>query len=266
MLRHLRFLLACSSVILATQTPVAAEIVAFWRFEDGAFLADSSGNGHTLTASGDVAQSADVCDGSGAAPAAAGSSSAFFDGDGDSFQTPLNLSDYTQLRVSWWQKCAALSGDQMIFEHSANFTGTAGAIASFRGMRNYNDGNGSVLTQFGATRCPASSTYNIDKFPGLYGEWEHIVIEFDRDAALAADVVQVWRNGTKVGAEVFNSLAGGTFGNDTFYIGTRGNTTNWLDGMIDELKIESIPEPGCLSVLWGVSLLGMLYRPRRRAA
>lgn len=265
MLQYLRFLLACSSVIVAMQSSVRAEIVAFWRFEDGAFLADSSSNGHALTPGGNVAQSTDVCDGSGAAPAAAGGSSALFDGAGDSFQVSLDLSDYSQLRVSWWQKCSALSGDQMIFEHSAQFTANAGAIASFRGMRDYNDGNGSVLTQFGATRCPASGTYNIDKFPGLYGEWEHIVVEFDRDAALAADVVQVWRNGAKVGTEVYDSLAGGTFGNYTMYIGTRGNTTNWFNGVIDELKIENIPEPGCLGALWSVALFGLLCRSRRRS-
>ncbi len=48
--------LVAATTILAIAVPawVPASTIAYWRFEDGQFLADSTGNGHTLTAVGTI--------------------------------------------------------------------------------------------------------------------------------------------------------------------------------------------------------------------
>ena len=245
MLRQLGLVLFGLIATLALQAPVQAEVIAYWRFEGegDAFLADSSGNGHTLTNNGGVAQSSDVCDGTGTATAADGSASAQFDGTDDSFQASLDLRDYRHLRISWWQKCAnpALGQYGLVYEHSANFNGAAGAIASF-----HTNVDGSLVQYVGVK---SSVNHLVDRFERSEPVWEYVVVEYNLDAATQSDIVRVWHNGTEASVDHLLSSAPTAFRNDTFFLGARGNSTMWLDGTIDEFKIENVPEPGSLSLL-----------------
>jgi hypothetical protein len=234
-----------------------AEVIAHWRFESGNFLADSSGNGHTLT--GTATPSVDVANASG------GSGSALFNG-ATSLQTAaaLDLSSFGQLRVSFAMRntSAALG---VILEHTANYNSNEGAFLF--DTNELGAGLGSVVLNL--TAAPTHG----EQLPHATGQWDLYQIDMIPTAVSAADVIQITRNGTQLADAAAFGLHGTTaahaFLNDIFYIGARAGSGFPFNGNIDEILIEAppfgpvIPEPSTL-LLAVFGLLGLTGIRRRR--
>jgi hypothetical protein len=195
--------------------------VAYWQFDGKEFLADSSGHGHTL-----VNRGAKQVNGA-----------AVFDGNaemctGDS----IDLTQYTRIRVSWRQKTAVLTSDQVVWEHGANFNETPGAMAIVleKGMAHAGIRTNSASLADGYSH----DVYSVDQYPLLKDEWESLAVEFDR-TAYRANVVRVFKDGREIPATTFfDGFAPKSFINAVFHIGAREGLKSPFVGQIDSLKIE----------------------------
>lgn len=250
---------AIASVAVAWAVPFAsnagAAVVADWQFEPGALLVDSSGNGHTLqTNVGAPVGSSDVS-------ATGGSGSAYFDGS-SVLQTvsSLDLSPYRQLRFSWNQKVVGATIG-IAFEHTPNWNSNVGGILAV------DNGDQRNRSDYGYVGI---SNYNIDEFvhdDTAVGTpvWESFSAIIDLDAANAGDVVKIFDgSGTLIGTNngAYQKYPVSNFLNSQFFIGGRSGGVVPLNGYIDNLRIESVPEPTAL-VLLGVAGVGLLAGRRR---
>ena len=235
-------------LLSAAATPAAAELVAWYRFEPGNFLADSSGNNNTLTA---LAGSA-VADVGDVGPSAGSRSSAYFDGISIMKTIAnLDLSPYQQIRASWWMKnevdkTYTPSSAELVFEHSSNFNGNAGGFLV--------SVNENLTGNQGAAGIKGASGYNLDAYPHSApdaghpdGAWEQMAVVYNLASPDAANVVRVYRNGVLLSDQPYSSGLQSTtlapFRTDAFYVGGRGSPTSLqFKGNIDDLKIESLPE------------------------
>ena len=247
-------LLGGAFVTLAASSAADAQVIAEWRFEPGAFTADSSGNGHDLTNFG-ATPSSDVTAGGGAGSAA-------FDG-GDWLQTAgtLNLTPYRNIEISWMVR---KQGDAVgiVYEHTANYNTTPGA---FIGVLN---GDVAQRNDMGYVSLrDAGGGYNVEQFPHAVAAanvWESFRAEINLDAADPADVVRVFDGAGNV---IGNGGAGGTaasFVNDIFAIGARAGGAAGVVGNIDEMRIAVVPEPTAAAGLIGLGLLAVARRRRSR--
>ena len=214
--------------------------IAYWRFEPDNLLADSSGNGHTLT-NVNATSSSDVAGG------ADGEGSVAFNGTNAYLKTAtaLDLSPYRRVRVSYWQKVEE-TGSGMVWEHSSNFINKPGAIVA-----DVNDGgvgNGKVGV------WGNGSDYNLDDYPHAVGQWQQVAVEFNLDG-VAPDVTKLYVNGRAVSSGIVKQTTNlPALINDTFYMGARGGASVFLQGKIDEMKIEQFdPKPLKVFVLAGQS-------------
>ncbi len=214
--------------------------IAFWRFEPGNLLADSSGNGHTLvnvnaTSSSDTASGAD------------GEGSVAFNGTNAYLRTAtaLDLSPYRRVRLSYWQKVEE-TGSGMVWEHSSTFINKPGAIVADINDGGVGNGKAGVWGN--------GSVFNLDNYPHAIGQWQQVAVEFNLDG-VAPDVTKVYVNGQVVGAGTTQQTTNLTaLINDTFYMGARGGSSVFFQGKIDELKIEQFdPKPLKVFVLAGQS-------------
>ncbi len=198
--------------------------IAFWRFEPGDLLADSSGNGHALT-NVNATSTTDMAAG------AEGTGSVAFNGSNAHLRTTdtLDLSPYRRLRFSYWQKVEG-TGPGMVLEHSPTFIGEPGAV-----VVDVNDGgvgNGKAGVWGNASK------YNLDNYPHAVDQWEHVAVEYNLDG-VAPDVTKVYVNGEVVGTPTSQQTTNITaFINDTFFMGARGGSSVYFDGKLDELKVE----------------------------
>ncbi|MEA1950706.1 MAG: sialate O-acetylesterase, partial [Planctomycetota bacterium] len=256
-------LLLLAGVVVSVALPqgfsstAGADVVAQWRFEpddtetpENEFLMDSSGNGNTLANFGVVSQT----DPGAGFPGLGG---AAFDGSSH-MQTAatLDLSPYRHILITWWQKVAN-NVDGMIWEHSETFISTPGSIVA--DVNDGPDGNGK------AGVWGTAGNLNLDHYPHSYNNtWEHLAVEINLDAADAGDILWVFRNGNLAGwastAQTTNTVP---FLNDIFYLGARGGSSVHFTGAIDELVIQTVPEPGAIALLLTVVL--SLAFPRRRS-
>lgn len=245
-------------VVAVLAGPAHAGPIAYWRFEPGQFLVDSSGNGNTLQAGG-AASSFDV------APGAPGTGSALFDGINDYMRTvaALALTPYRNIRVSWWQKVENPTNQAgHVYEQTANFNNYPGAIIA------------TVMDQAPEATPPQprgggglrnATGWNLDLYPlGGTSVWEHMAIEYSLSvgtnfaaahaAAAAANIVKVYRNGVlqpdAIAWNQHTTAVPAQFFSDVLYIGSRAGTSGFFKGNIDELKVEEIvgveyfPGPG----------------------
>ena len=252
--KHLLGLTAFSTIpLLLGATTASAEVIAYWRFEPGSFLVDSSGNGHTLTQTGTV--TADTAtDGSGAA----GSGSALFGGAGG-LQTAatLDLTAYSKIKISWKQRVQTTTGIAIVWEHTTDFNSGNGAFVNYVDTGNQQN----IGIAYG---------YDIDRFThaasATPGTWESYSAIFDLNGTggtpANSNVVQVFDgNGNPVAVtQPYLLTPPASFRNATFYIGERGGDSLPFAGNIDELKIENfvIPEPASLALL---AVGGLLLLP-----
>lgn len=200
-------------------------VVANWQFDGDHFLADSSGNNHTL-----VNRGATQVDGA-----------ALFNGKAMmSSVDSIDLTPYTKVRVSWSEKATSPNSDQVVWEQSENYNFTPGAICAWH----------SATGGMAAIHGTGEQCFNLDEYPVAADTWENFTVEYnlitDRGdrAACRADVVKVFKDGTQIGlATRLESFAPESFVNAAFHIGARAGAAPPLPipgftGLIDNVKIE----------------------------
>ena len=237
---------------LALSGAASAVPIAEWRFEPGNFLADSSGNGHTLSNSGAVS-STEV-------PAGIGSAgSAEFDGAAIMRTVAsMDLSGYESLNISWYQfvdngKVA------IVFEHSVDTNGNPGGF-ELTVNEVFTD---NTSTGVGRPVLRTNGGYNGDDQTHAIGSWQQFTMAIDLTAtATPTEIVEV-TNGAE---NPFQDANVAPFRNDFFHLGNRfSNLGLGFVGNIDEFRIDGtpVPEPtgAALAALAGAALLA---RRRRR--
>lgn len=244
----------------------ASSVIASWDFDASAtMLTDGSGNGNTLTSS-DATWSSDVPAGSGL------SGSVLFNGVSSTMETvsALDLSGYSSLRISWWQKVTGTSTG-MVFEYGSDIDSIVGA---FSHVCNNNDGSGVGQTVLRTLAHDPNNnmTYNMERYTNKTNStWEYIVTEIDLTAVNASDVIKIWQDGNQVGTEPVLADPPAAFcADEKFYIGHQAvdlnaNQRRYFTGYIAGLTIENIatvPEPMPIILLLGA--LATVFVIRRR--
>jgi hypothetical protein len=233
-----RVVLGVFAIVVAVAglaSTACADTVAFYEFNGANFLADSSGNGHTLSSIGDVTQVGDA---------------ASF--NGGVLSADIDLTPYKQVKISWDQNATVTTGDHIIYEHSANYNNNPGAVLAVLGSANL--------------KCVGGDGhYNIDSFTPATGSQSYS-ITYDIGAANVADVVKVFQGTTQIGTATKDQDVPPTaFINAMFNIGDRqGGGVAPFYGTIDNFKIEGIavPEPNTLLLLM-TGMLAYAWRKRK---
>jgi len=205
---------------LSGRTVGAHPVVAYWRFDAGAELADASGNGHALTAAG-------VTFANGAAR---------LDGAQTAFGTAdaLNLAAYSDLTVECFLRTSSYSSGMVLLEQTAPFYSNPGAFVV--DVNDGSDGPGRIVGGF----C-TSAGLNLDMTPvnaADDGQWHHVALVYD-SAQTGNARSSLYFDGVRV-SDTFYGLADGTptpFLNAALFLGSRGNTGSRLVGELDDVRI-----------------------------
>ncbi len=238
--RFLVLTVVCFAVVSTASPPAHGQLIAEWKFDAGDLTGDSSGNGNTLLNYG-VTAAADDYDG------AAGDSngSAYFNGTDAWMMTlsTLDLSPYDAVRISWWMKHEGTADAvTILMEHSTNYN--VQDEASFLFVTGENRVEAESAGHIGLRLAQGTHT---ELFPHVQNEWVSYVAEFDLTAARPENVVKLYQNGVilddaegYLGLHATNTPYTRGFGNDTLYIGSRANSNFFLNGGLDEFKIEDV--------------------------
>lgn len=228
-----------------------ATVIADWTFDGTgtAWLDDSSGNGHTLQANGDVSQGA-------------GGTATFANGGWLATIANLDLSPYRAITVSWSQNVVDNQDVHVTFNQTDASVGGFSAAGTIGGAWPGPGARWDSLT--GPTGTNVDSTPNGTMIPGV---WEQFSVVFDLDATDVANVVRVYKGATEVGITVASNPAPASFLNNSRFAVGAGVVTGGLPytGLMDNFKIEgTVPEPSTC-VLVATGLLGLLcYAWRKR--
>jgi len=224
----------CTSVLppeqfLVSRTGVAVvppEVIAYWKFDDSNPLADSSGNGYTLTSA--TGMTTDKC-------------AAVFTGtQGCKTAKNLNLVPYGDLTIELFIKTTAAENKQ-IFELSSNY-------ASYDGSWDfYYHG----ATEGGALHGifnTGGDGYNHHRSTGSVtnGNWHHVALVIDSSKADTADYVQLYLDKTAspyYGGVTETRWARSPLRSDTVYIGGRNLIDYLFTGQLDDIKITAAALP-----------------------
>jgi hypothetical protein len=254
-LSHVLAVVVASVVVAVCLASTAqADVIAQWKFEQGAnFLADSVG-GHDL-----VQSSGDSNVAWAAGPGGSGGAAAFNAWSSLATAAALDLSSYRHLRVSWsmnettdWQAAAT----RFVFDHNWTQTATGGGMCMTVG------GNLAGLDWSGG--------YVGNSFAyAPTGSWVDFDVELNLDGATQAERLKIFKNGVLVGTPVYTQDPPPAFSATALfslgaYAGQAGGTPNKFGGLLTNVTIESIPEPGTI-VLLATGLMGLLaYAWRKR--
>ena len=219
----------CSSVLPPEQFLVARtgaavvppEVIAYWKFDDNNPLADSSGNGYTLTNA--TGMTTDKC-------------AAVFNGtQGCKTAKTLNLIPYGgDLTIEYFVKTTAAQ-DKQILELSSDYWNNDGAWDFFYLGAT---GGGAVHGIFNTGgdgynhHCSTGSVTNEN--------WHHVALVIDSSKADTADYVQLYLDKTAApyyGANNEKQWARSPLRSDTVYIGGRNLNTDLFTGQLDDVKI-----------------------------
>lgn len=209
-------------------------VVAHWRFDGNQFLADSSGNGHTLVNRG-VVQVDDAASFNGNAMLSSADS--------------VDLTPYSKVRISWSQKVTPPILNHVIWEHGPNYNLVPGAFIAYLDKE---EGMAAIRAS------DESLSYNLDEFPMVAGVWETFTVEYnlttDRGdrSAYRTSVVKVFKGGMLIGTgstylgkdSAMDGMPPDSFINSAFHIGGRAEPETTIPrapyfvGQIDDVKIE----------------------------
>ncbi|MBR2838569.1 MAG: LamG domain-containing protein [Kiritimatiellae bacterium] len=208
------------SEFMSARSATPIDVRAYWRFDDGNALADSSGNGNTL----DGSQGVTFADGH-----------ASFDGTASDVRTArtLDLSDAKDMTVEFFMR-RHMGNDAfgMVMEHSSNyFLNNQGFYVAVNDYRNV--GNVSCSFKFAnAHRASYSPQCSVNS------GWHHVAIVKDSSKSGTSDCVRLYVDGVRQADYDGADLASGAFmRNDYLYIGSRANGKLWLDADIDDVRI-----------------------------
>lgn len=210
----------------STTISVSAQIpglVGYWAFNDGSgtTAADSSGNGYNITLSGGVTWTTGII--AGAASAS---------GSKQYGKTPsINLTGTSAVTVTAWvNRTYSTVGGHTLFEDSANFN------SSTTGFGLYPDDDtckGLMVGEHG------NAGYNIDCYAQpTSGVWHHIAAVFDKSQA-ASNEVSVYVDGVlqTPTQHYLSSDNTNAFGNNVMYFFSRGGSSEFTSGTIDDLRL-----------------------------
>ncbi|MDA3925123.1 MAG: alpha/beta fold hydrolase [Kiritimatiellae bacterium] len=203
---------------LQTRTSTPPAPFAYWRFDKGAPLTDSSGNGNTLTGSGVVFDKG----------------SAILNGSQTVFSTlnTLDLSAFDNLTIECFIRTAS-TAKAIILEHSTAFYQNPGAF-----LIDVNESStGDIMGGF----CTATGVkLNIDiSSAGIVadGEWHHTSIVYNKHAA-GTDRSTLYVDGIAQGTYAsWTDDSAVSFRNAAFYIGSRENNSMKFKGELDDIRI-----------------------------
>ena len=192
----------------------------------------------------------------------------------------LDLTGANQLTVEFFYKPTGnFSGvASVLFEHTTNFNSFNNAFVAY-GV--YSGVQNNVEAGYTA------SGYHADRATGVPVDgWHHMAVLFDTTAPSPTqntEVVRIFVEYVEVGVDFISNSNRGLFLNDTLFLGARGGTGLFYNGLIDQFRISDTllnpsqflqadapiippaPEPGSLALL----ILGATMRSvssRRRVA
>ena len=211
------------SQFLQTRTSEALDVRAYWTFDSANPLADSSGNGNALQGSQGVTF-ADGC--------------ASFDGTASDVRTvnTLDLSAYRDVTVECFvRKHAGMPSSGMIAELTPSGWNTLGGF--YMTVNGDDDDPGTVSGVF----CFASgSNYRCGVSPAYAANagWHHVALVKDSSNAGNASCISLYVDGVRVTAYWGEGEVSGNFlANDYLYLGSRANSSIFLDADIDDVRI-----------------------------
>ena len=211
--------LSTDEFLKARSTYAGLDVRAYWKFDDGKPLADSSGNGNPLQGSQGVTF-ANGC--------------ATFDGSASNVRTvdKLDLSAYKDVTVECFvRKHLGMNDVGMILEHSPHYwnnvqgfhlTLDEDCVGAIHGTFRFSDGYRDAISPSNAVNTG----------------WHHIALVKDSSKAGASQCVRFYVDGVQHATGTFTSTASGeNLLNDHLYIGSRSNSGIFLNADIDDVRI-----------------------------
>jgi PKD repeat protein len=155
-----------------------------------------------------------------------------FDGTNDYASAPLNLSGTRQLTVEFWLNWNSYANDdKLAFEFTPNFNNTNGGFL-INPNSSTSGGRFEVAVGRNGTRNNAYFTR-----PSA-GVWHHYAIVFNTSALLTSQYITVYVDGKAVSITKGSSGNGaGAFANSTLYFMSRGGSSLFGAGSLDEVAI-----------------------------
>jgi PKD repeat protein len=159
------------------------------------------------------------------------STSVGFNGTSDSGAIPLDLSGSTQITVEFWLKWNHYANDDALaMEFTPNFNANAGGFL-------VDPNAGQFGGTFGISIGTPESRNSIFFARPSAGDWHHYALVLNT-AALAASEITPYVDGQPVSFQQGSSETGqGAFANSTLYLFSRGGSSLFGAGALDELAI-----------------------------
>lgn len=195
-------------------------LVAHWSFDEGSGTQaiDSSGNGYNLSLMNGPAWTTGKFSGG-----------LSFNGVNNYAMTPsINLSGTAAVSVSLWVKRNyTIGGTTVLYEFSRDFNSSATSFMFFP-----DDSRGLSVGLLG------NAGYNIKAYsqPGG-GVWHHIVVIYDKSQGAATEVTLYLDGVLQTGSLFYTADNSNAFGNNPFYLFSRGGSQYFGSGVIDEMRI-----------------------------
>ena len=202
-------------------------LINYWRLGEasGTALADSVG-GRTATAQNGVTLGA-------ASPLTLDpNTAASFDGSNDFASASLNLSGTNRLTIEFWLNWASFANDdKLALEFTPNFNNTNGGFL-INPNSSTSGGRFEVAVGRNGTRNNAYFTR-----PSA-GAWHHYAIVLNTGTLSGSQVITVYVDGKAVSITKGSSgILAGNFANSTLYFMSRGGSSLFGKGVLDDLAI-----------------------------
>jgi YD repeat-containing protein len=223
-----------SAVVLNVQSGYAPAVTAtagltdYWRLAEtsGTSLVDSVGgrtattvNAPTLGVAGALANGTDS------------NTAVAFNGSNEAASAALNLSGTNKLTIEFWLKWSGYSSnDDLAFEFTPNSSNNNGGFF-------VDPNSGELGGRFGVGIGRLTSRNTSYFVRPSAGVWHHYAIVFDSSAAASQQVIP-YVDGAPVAYSKVNSGTGaGNFANSTLYFMSRGASSLFGAGSLDEVAI-----------------------------
>ena len=194
------------------------DVRAYWKFDEGNALADSSGNANTLQGSQGVAFT---------------NGCASFNGTASNVRTvnPFDLSAYKDVTVELFiRKPVEANNVGMIIEHAQNSGNTPGGF--------YLTINESLGGTWGLFRFADNYCLGISPAYAVNNGWHHVALVKDSSKAGSSACISLYVDGVRMNEYACESTASGDMLlNDYLYFGSRANNTAFLNADIDDVRI-----------------------------
>jgi hypothetical protein len=216
-----------TSQFLQARSTGSIDVRAYWKFDEGNALADSSGNGNTLQGSQGVTF-ADGC--------------ASFNGTASDVRTAntLDLSAYKNATIEFFvRKHIGADSLGMVMELSQQATSYAGAFYFTLNESHVNAVNGLF-------RLADGYRYGNSAENSVNTGWHHVALVKNSANTGKDTCISLYVDGVRVGEYAGSARnSDGFLRNDYLYIGSRKNNQFFLDADIDDVRITAqVLEPG----------------------